>query len=52
MKVENVEKILFKKPEKKLSQLEKEYLERHYREDVKKAALIQMNKLVEEKQED
>ena len=27
----------------KLSQLEKERIERHYRENVKKAALIQMN---------
>lgn len=43
MKIEDVEKILFKKPEKKLSQLEKDYLERHYRENVKKAALIQMD---------
>lgn len=43
MEIEDVEKILLKKPEKKLSQLEKEYLERHYRENVKKAALIQMD---------
>ena len=34
---------MLKKPEMKLSQLEKERIERHYRENVKKAALIQMD---------
>ena len=43
MEIEDLEEILFKKPEMKLSKLEKERIERHYRENVKKAALIQMN---------
>ena len=43
MEIEDLEKILLKKPEMKLSQLEKKFLERHYRENVKKAALIQMD---------
>ena len=43
MEIEDLEKIFFKKPEMKLSKMEKEYLERHYRENVKKAALIQMD---------
>lgn len=48
MEIEDLEKILLKKPEMKLSQLEKKFLERHYREDVKKVALIQMNKFKRE----
>ena len=36
MEIEDLEKILLKKPEMKLSQLEKERIERHYRENVKK----------------
>lgn len=48
MEIENLEKILLKKPEMKLSQLEKKFLERHYREDIKKVALIQMNEFKRE----
>ena len=48
MEIEDLEKKLLKKPEMKLSQLENNFLERHYREDIKKVALIQMNEFKRE----